>query len=278
MTQECLRYFCKRYLLFVLTYRLGVLAVVQDSWGEVLDKNRLADDPSHKELTHIISSWPNQVTTLSVAMLSRLRAQFKLTVKLHHWTLTRLVWEEAMTMWQFASTHSCGAQHAPYKPSQTLAAAILANEETVHGAWVLYDRLHLVMGEMLLGTGKKHGRKGQSHEHSKQWSQPKNSFAHRGHRKHCSQGSTRREGPEDSTEVGLQRLWLWVLAGTRGVQSTQKLEKLQFQNQARCPVPQALPTPTQLCWQLKTEGTFLDIKVSSSARLQDTKTTRSWCL
>lgn len=165
MTQECLRYFCKRYLLFVLTYRLGVLAVVQDSWGEVLDKNRLADDPSHKELTHIISSWPNQVTTLSVAMLSRLRAQFKLTVKLHHWTLTRLVWEEAMTMWQFASTHSCGAQHAPYKPSQTLAAAILANEETMHGAWVLYDRLHLVMGEMLLGTGKKHGRKGQSPEH-----------------------------------------------------------------------------------------------------------------
>lgn len=58
--------------------------MVQDSWGEVLDKNRLADDPSHKELTHIISSWPKQVTTLSVAMLSRLRAQFKLTVKLHH--------------------------------------------------------------------------------------------------------------------------------------------------------------------------------------------------
>lgn len=31
----------------------------QDSWGEVLDKNRLADDPCNKELTHIISIWPS---------------------------------------------------------------------------------------------------------------------------------------------------------------------------------------------------------------------------
>lgn len=83
MTQECLWYFCKCYLLFVLTYCLGVLAAEQDSWGEVLDKNRPAHDPSHKELTHIISTWPKQVLTFPVAVLSRLRTQVKLSVKLH---------------------------------------------------------------------------------------------------------------------------------------------------------------------------------------------------
>lgn len=56
----------------------------QDSWGEVLDKNRLADDPCNKELTHIISIWPNQVLTFSAAQVSRLRAQLKLTVKMLH--------------------------------------------------------------------------------------------------------------------------------------------------------------------------------------------------
>lgn len=56
----------------------------QDSWGEVLDKNRLADDPCHKELTHIISIWPNQVLTFSAAEHSRLRTQLKLTVKTLH--------------------------------------------------------------------------------------------------------------------------------------------------------------------------------------------------
>lgn len=56
----------------------------QDSWGEVLDKNRLTDDPCHKELASIISFWPNQVLTFSAAELSRLRAQLKLTVKMLH--------------------------------------------------------------------------------------------------------------------------------------------------------------------------------------------------
>lgn len=56
----------------------------QDSWGEVLDKNRLTDDPCFKELTSIISIWPNQVLTFSAAELSRLRAQLKLAVKMLH--------------------------------------------------------------------------------------------------------------------------------------------------------------------------------------------------
>lgn len=56
----------------------------QASWGEVLDKNRLADDPCHKELTHITSIWPNQVMTFSATELTRLRAWLKLTVKLLH--------------------------------------------------------------------------------------------------------------------------------------------------------------------------------------------------
>lgn len=55
-----------------------------DTWGEVLDKNRLTDDPCHRELTSIISIWPNQVLTFSAAELSRLRVQLKLTVKMLH--------------------------------------------------------------------------------------------------------------------------------------------------------------------------------------------------
>lgn len=162
MTQECLWYFCKCYLLFVLTYCLGVLATEQDSWGEVLDKNRLADDPCHKELTHIISVRPNQVMTFSAAELSRLRAQLKLTVKLLHlWILTRLVWERASTnMTKFASVHSCyGSQ---------LSFACVLQTFTHLGWWhpdprrklfrvlgVLNERLQLITRDKFLDAGRK---------------------------------------------------------------------------------------------------------------------------